>query len=125
MCLADLALDLLNAFPNFTAKDTFELLMTLARDFPSGVGYYEKKIYPCMFLYSFFLGLLIIQRMIDNGFPLSALTDVRCMILKNTCCLLTPVQFCSSGALAEPVKDALSGIIRILIGETQTIIVYI
>lgn len=86
----DLALDLLNAFPNFTAKDTFELLMTLARDFPSGVGYYEKKIYP-------------------------SLTDVRCMILKNTCCLLTPVQFCSSGALAEPVKDALSGIIRILI----------
>ncbi|CAH1451089.1 unnamed protein product [Lactuca virosa] len=92
----DLALGLLNAFPDMAAKDTVDLLMALARDFPGGLGCGEALVY-------------------------LSFTDIRRRILKRTSWLLTPVQFCSSGALAEPVKDALSAIIRILIGETLMI----
>ena len=50
----ELALVRVKSFADLAAKDTVELLMALARDFPGGLGCGETLVYPCMFLFSFF-----------------------------------------------------------------------
>ena len=53
MCmLAGEAKELVEKFPIFARKND-EVLMAMAKTFPSGLNYWERFIYPCKFLMSY------------------------------------------------------------------------
>ncbi|KAL4564152.1 hypothetical protein LXL04_028204 [Taraxacum kok-saghyz] len=93
----DLALQLLEAYQDLAVKDDAEVLMTLARNFPSGLGYCEAFIYP-------------------------SLIDIRKRIVNKTSLLFTSVEFFRSGVLTKPVEGVLLVLVTTAILVYQLII---
>ncbi|KAI3709306.1 hypothetical protein L2E82_39066 [Cichorium intybus] len=93
----DLALQLLEAYQDLAVKDDAEVLMTLARNFPTGLSYSETLIYP-------------------------SLSDIRERIVNKTSLLFTSVEFFQSGALTKPVEGVLLVLVTIAILVYQLIL---